>query len=125
MLAIGASSFGDGSADSRARAVWNVSSHVTSGVSRSTCRRFHTMPSSSTNRIRLFSAGLFLNASISTGDSSAATIADQHQEHRHAHQVDGGAGHGDFAPAGALAPITWMSTRSGGPSPPCAPSARK
>ena len=73
MRAIGASSFGGGSDASRARAVWKVSIQVTSGDSRSTCRRFQAMPSAITTRMKLFRPGLLRKALIRTGDSSAAT----------------------------------------------------
>ncbi len=58
MLAIGASSRGAGSRVRRGRAVWKVWTQVTSGDSRSTWRRFQTMPISSTSRIRLLRIGL-------------------------------------------------------------------
>ncbi len=74
MLAIGASSFGDGMAARRLRDFWKPSSHATSGERRVTWRMFQAMPSSITNTIRLLSSGLASNATSNAPASSATTI---------------------------------------------------
>ena len=58
MLAIGASSFGEGSDAMRGRAFWKVSTQATSGDRRSTWRRFQAMPISSTSKMKLLRIGL-------------------------------------------------------------------
>ena len=75
MLAIGASRIGGGSAASRVRDCWNVSAQRTSGVSRTTWRRFHPIPSNSTKAISAFSNGLVENATISAEDRNTVSTA--------------------------------------------------
>ena len=94
MLAIGASRRRGGQGGQARRACWNVSSQVTSGVSRVTWRMFQEMPSSSTSRIRLLSIVLARKATTSGSPSSPATTSTAARNSGHAERIDGGAGHG-------------------------------
>ena len=72
MLAIGASSLGDGMVASCSRACLNVSIQFTSGVRRVTCVRFQATPDRRTNRINALSSGLLVNAVTRALDSKPA-----------------------------------------------------
>ena len=71
----------------------------------STWRRFHTMPISSTPRIRLFSTGLVAKALASCGASSAATTKHHRQEAEHAPEEAEGWGHRPGSGSGRAADI--------------------
>ena len=78
----------------------SVSSQVTSGDRRRTCRRFQPMPISSTSRIRLLSSGLLPKAVEQHAGQQRRDDQHRREEHRHADQVVCRAGHCDLAPAG-------------------------
>ncbi len=114
MLTIGASSRGVGRAARLGRLRWNVSSQFTSGVRRSTWRRFHRCRRSSTASDQRVQQRVRVEGGDQRARQQRHHPGDDGEEGNHPDQEDGRARHG----AGFVSGVGEMarSTRSGGPA---------